>query len=83
MTDTVQFRPFVLSSIGTLHDDAADVLDSLQTCAVRRGFARDCAARMKVALLQFEVTRLGALAVRKDAGRLEVVDGDVEVEGFD
>jgi hypothetical protein len=68
--DAVEFAPFIVSTIASLHPMSWKVLQRLESCAARRGFARDCAARIKIALASFEVYRRHALNIRHQAGRL-------------
>ena len=48
-----------------------EILDELAKQAVRKGFARDCMARMKLAIAAFEPYRMKAIKRRKQAGTLD------------
>ena len=68
--DLTEFRPFVVSPLALFESRTLTELDALAKLACRRGFARDCVNRIKVALVNFEPYRLASLRLRAASGSL-------------
>ena len=67
----VDFAPMVFTPRATISQKTLDALRSLQRQATRRGFVNEVTRRIKVTLVEFEVTRRLALQARKRLGRLD------------
>ncbi len=70
-SDSVLCAPFVVSTFSTIHTHTSTLVRELEKQAIRRGFARDCLARVKLAVARFEHHRRKALIIRQKAGRLK------------
>ena len=71
-TDKVQMAPFVLTTMTVPHATTMKVIQELDKLAVRRGFAREAIARLKIALVRFETFRRKSLGARNASGALDV-----------
>lgn len=68
MSDTVDFTPLTISTNGSIPNESYKVLEKIAELAVRKGFARDCAAKMKLALVNYELYRHNSLSARGITG---------------
>jgi hypothetical protein len=68
--DIVNFAPCIFSTIAQVHPRTLDHITNLESVASSAGFPRDCVARAKVALVNFELYRRNALLLRESAGTL-------------
>jgi len=71
MRGDVEFSPFIIGSNTVPHEQTTAIIEALQAQAIRKGFARDCVARMKIALVNFEPYRKRAITTRKQSGSLD------------
>jgi hypothetical protein len=69
-SEVVAFAPLIFSTAAAAHPRTLDVLKSLSAVAASKGFFVDCVARIKVALVNFELFRRKAIQVRHAAGTL-------------
>ena len=73
MREEVKMEPFVVSTMTVPHESAMKVINGLDKIAVRRGFARETIARIKLALVRFETFRRKSLNARQAAGSFDII----------
>lgn len=64
------FAPLVFSTRAQIPSTTYDVIKAIDKQTTKKGFVRDVVRRIKVAMIEFEVTRRKALDVRKRIGRI-------------
>ena len=64
--------PFLVTTMTVPHATTMKVIQELDKLAVRRGFAREAIARLKIALVRFETFRRKSLGARNASGALDV-----------
>ena len=71
--EKVKMEPFVVSTMTVPHESAMKVINGLDKLAVRRGFAREAIARIKLALVRFETFRRKSLNANHAAGSFDII----------
>ena len=74
LDDQVTVSPFIIGTNAVPHASTLTVMQEIEKQAIRKGFLRDCMARMKLAIVNFEVYRKKAIAARKMANTLDFIN---------